>query len=68
MICYMIVTLNSKDISKNRGKGFACFPACDADCRQIAVSMTGFSCSSSREELWESENRSLYSLPLCFMI
>lgn len=42
MICYMIVTLNSKDISKNRGKGFACFPACDADCRQIAVSMTGF--------------------------
>lgn len=42
MICYMIFTLNSSDISKNREKGFGYFPACDSDCRQKAVSMVWF--------------------------
>lgn len=39
----MIFTINSSDISKNRGKGFGYFPACDSDYRQIAVSMIWFS-------------------------
>lgn len=42
MICYMIFTLNSSDISKNRGKGFGYFSACDSDCRQKAVSIVWF--------------------------